>query len=78
MIEFNITTAFLTSLILLIMLRPLALKFDLVDYPDEKKTHVGNIPVVEGMGCVNRNSYRKKLSSPKFPSFHNIIFVLLI
>ena len=79
MIEFNITVAFLTSLILLIILRPLAIKFDLVDYLDERETNDRNIPVVEGMGYfANRNSYRKKPSSPNFPSFHNIIFVLLI
>ena len=78
MIEFNITVAFLTSLILLIILRPLAIKFDLADYLGERKTHVGNIPIVELMGYfANRNSYRKKRSSPKFPSFYNIIFVLL-
>jgi UDP-GlcNAc:undecaprenyl-phosphate/decaprenyl-phosphate GlcNAc-1-phosphate transferase len=46
MIELNITTAFLTSLISLIMLRPIAIKFNLVDYPAERKTHVGNIPIV--------------------------------
>ena len=79
MTKFNITNAFLTNFILLIILRPLAIKFNLVDYPYERKTHVGNIPVVERMGYfANRNSFRKKLSSPKFPSFYNIIFVLLI
>ena len=47
--EFNIITAFLNSLILLIILRPLAIKFNLVDYPAERKTHSGNIPIV-GVG----------------------------
>ena len=39
MIEFIIITAFLTSLITLIILRPLAIKFNLVDYPTERKNH---------------------------------------
>ena len=51
MIELNITTAFLTSLISLIILRPIAIKFNLVGYPAERKTHVGNIPIVEGI-CI--------------------------
>ena len=65
MTELNIITVFLTSLISLIILRPLAIKFDFVDYLGERKTHVGNISIVELMGYfANRNSYRKKLFSP--------------
>ena len=44
----NIITAFLTSLISLIILRPLAIKFNLVDYPTKRKNHTGNIPLVGG------------------------------
>ena len=51
MIEFTIITAFLTSFILLIILRPLAIKFNLVDYPTERKNHTGNIPLIGGI-CV--------------------------
>jgi len=47
----NIITAFLTSLISLIILRPLAIKFNLVDYPTKRKKHTGNIPLVGGI-CV--------------------------
>ena len=79
MTEFNITDAFLTNLILLIILRPFAIKFNLVDNSDVRKTHFGNIPVVKRrVYFASRNSYRKKRSRPKFPSFYNIIFVLLI
>lgn len=79
MIDFIIITAFLTSLISLIILRPLAIRFNLVDYPAKRKTHARNIPFVEWGGYfANSNSYRKKLSSPKFPRFYNIVFVLLI
>ena len=49
--ELSIITAFLTSLILLIILRPLAIKYNLVDYPNERKNHNGNIPLIGGI-CV--------------------------
>ena len=51
MIELNIISAFLTSLISLIILRPFAIKFNLVDYPNERKNHIGNIPILGG-ACV--------------------------
>ena len=51
MIELNIITAFLTSMISLIILRPFAIKFNLVDYPNERKNHIGNIPILGGV-CV--------------------------
>ena len=51
MTELTIITAFLTSLISLIILRPLAIKYNLVDYPTERKNHTGNIPLVGGV-CV--------------------------
>jgi UDP-GlcNAc:undecaprenyl-phosphate/decaprenyl-phosphate GlcNAc-1-phosphate transferase len=46
MIEMNIIIAFLTIFILLIILRPLAIKFNLVDYPTNRKTNTGNSPFV--------------------------------
>ena len=49
MIEFTIITAFLASLILLIILRPVAIKFNLVDNQTERKNHTGNIPLVEAI-----------------------------
>ena len=56
MFELIIVTAFLTSLLSLILLRPLAIKFSLVDYPTERKKHVGNIPLIGGicvfLGCL--------------------------
>ena len=51
MIELYIITAFLTSLISLIILRPFAIRFNLVDHPTERKNHIGNIPFVGGV-CV--------------------------
>ena len=79
MIGLNIIIVFLTSLISLIILRPLAIRFKLVDYIAKRKTHDRNIAFVEWGGFfANSNLYRKKLSSPKFPRFYNIVFVLLV
>ena len=44
-------TASLTCLVFLIILRPLAIRFNLVDYPTERKNHIGNIPLIGG-ACV--------------------------
>ena len=49
MIELNIITAFLTSMISLIILRPFAIKFNVVDYLTERKKHIGNISPVGGI-----------------------------
>ena len=51
MIDFNIIIAFLTSLISLIILRPFAVKLNLVDYPNHRKNHNGNVPIVGG-ACI--------------------------
>ena len=51
MIKLIIATSFLTSLISLIIIRPFAIKFNLVDYPTERKNHVGNIPLIGGI-CI--------------------------
>ena len=49
--ELIIIIAFLTSLISLILLRPIAVKINLVDFPTERKDHKGNIPLIGG-GCI--------------------------
>jgi UDP-GlcNAc:undecaprenyl-phosphate/decaprenyl-phosphate GlcNAc-1-phosphate transferase len=51
MIELSIIIAFLTSLISLIIIRPFAIEFNLVDFPTERKNHIGNVPIVGGI-CV--------------------------
>ena len=51
MSELIIITASLCSLTSLIILRPLAIKFNLVDLPNERKNHSGNIPLIGGI-CV--------------------------
>ena len=70
MLGISIVTAFLTSLISLIILRPLAIKFNLVDYPNERKNHTGNIPLIGGvcvfLGCLL--SYFSFIEFDKFTS----------
>ena len=73
MIELNIITAFLTSLISLIILRPLAIKFNLVDYPAERKTHAGNIPIVGGLAILLIGILIEKY----FPALSFPVFLIL-
>ena len=53
MFELNIVTAFITSLIIII-LRSIAIKYNL-NYPNERKNHTGNIPLIGGTLCIFRN-----------------------
>ena len=70
MFDFDIVIAFLTSLISLIILRPIAVKYNLVDSPNERKNHTGNIPRVGGvcvfLGCLI--SYFSFIEFDKFSS----------
>ena len=69
-----IITAFLTSLIFLIMLRPLAIKFKLVDYPTERKNHIGNIPLIGG-GCVFFGCLISYFLFIEFDKFSNTLLI---
>ena len=51
MVKFNIITAFTTSLTSLIISRPLCIKLDLVNHPNERKTHNGKILLIGGV-CI--------------------------
>jgi UDP-GlcNAc:undecaprenyl-phosphate GlcNAc-1-phosphate transferase len=42
-------TVFIITVVLILILRPLANKFNLVDKPDERKTHDGHIPLIGGI-----------------------------
>ncbi|GHB57367.1 undecaprenyl-phosphate alpha-N-acetylglucosaminyl 1-phosphate transferase [Psychrosphaera saromensis] len=42
-------TVFIITVILILILRPLANKFNLVDKPNERKTHDGHIPLIGGI-----------------------------
>lgn len=46
-----IFTAFISSLILLVTVRPIAVRFNLVDIPNERKNHSGNVPLIGGI-CI--------------------------
>jgi UDP-GlcNAc:undecaprenyl-phosphate/decaprenyl-phosphate GlcNAc-1-phosphate transferase len=65
-----IITSFITCLISLIIFRPLAIKYNLVDYPTERKNHTGNIPLIGGvcifLGCLI--SYFSFIEFDKFSS----------
>lgn len=51
MILLLILLSSITTLISLFILRPIAVKYDLVDFPNERKNHTGNIPLVGGI-CI--------------------------
>ena len=74
MIELSILSAFLTCLTSLILFRPLAIKFGLVDYPTERKNHVGNIPFIGGI-CVFLGLLVSYLIFIKFDKFSSMILV---
>ena len=42
-------TVFIITVVLILILRPLANKFNLVDKPNERKTHDGHIPLIGGI-----------------------------
>lgn len=44
-----ITVGFLSTLISIIFFRPLAIKIKLIDYPDSRKQHIGQIPLIGGL-----------------------------
>ena len=46
---FAVPVAFLATLLFVVVLHPLATKFKLVAYPNERTVHSGNIPVVGGL-----------------------------
>ena len=78
MIELNIITAFLTSLISLMIARKDYINHFLENLVFSKKL-ILLLTVSSGLTIIaNRKSYRKQLYSPKFPSLSNIVFVLLI
>jgi len=42
-------TAFVVSVLVIVICRPLAVKFDLVDKPNDRKQHKGSIPLIGGV-----------------------------
>lgn len=74
MFESYMISAFLISLILLILLRPLAVKFNLVDYPNERKSHIGNIPLTGGI-CVFLGLSISYLFFIEFDKFSSVLLI---
>ena len=74
MIELNIITAFITSLIALIIIRPLAIKFNLLDYPTIRKNHTGNIPLVGGV-CICLGILISCLFFVEFDKFSSVLLI---
>jgi len=75
MIALSIITSFLTSLISLMIARKDHIHHFLKNLGFSKKLI---LLLTVSSGLANRKSYRKQLSSPKFPSLSNFVFVLLI
>jgi len=44
-----ITIGFLSTLISIIIIRPIAIKLKLIDYPDDRKRHQGEVPLIGGV-----------------------------
>ena len=74
MIELNIIIAFLTSLISLIIIRPFAVKYNLVDLPNERKSHEGNIPLVGGI-CIFLGLLIPYLILSEFDKFSSVLLI---
>ena len=46
-----ITVGFLSTFIFIIVIRPIAIRLKLIDYPDDRKQHKGEIPLIGGI-CI--------------------------
>ena len=74
MIELNIIIGFLTSLISLIIFRPFAIKYNLIDFPNERKNHIGNIPLIGGV-CVFLGLLIPYLLFIEFDKFSSVLII---
>jgi UDP-GlcNAc:undecaprenyl-phosphate GlcNAc-1-phosphate transferase len=66
--------AFFVSLLSLILLRPLAIKYKLVDYPNERKKHTGNVPLIGGISVFLGVSI-SYLFFIEFDKFSNMLLI---
>ena len=46
-----ILIGFLSTLISIIIVRPIAIRLKLIDYPDDRKQHKGEFPLIGGI-CI--------------------------
>lgn len=74
MITLSIISAFLTCLISLVIIRPFAIKYNLVDYPTERKNHIGNIPFIGGI-CIFLGLSISYLGFVEFDKFSSVLLI---
>jgi UDP-GlcNAc:undecaprenyl-phosphate/decaprenyl-phosphate GlcNAc-1-phosphate transferase len=67
-----ISLAFFTSLISILTLRSFAIRFNFVDFPTERKNHVGNIPLIGGI-CIFLGALISYIFFIEFNKFFNIL-----
>ena len=75
MISEIIVISFLTTIIFLILLRPLSIKFNVVDRPNSRKKHHGSIPLIGGI-CIFGGILTSQIYLQEFDK--TIISLLLI
>jgi UDP-GlcNAc:undecaprenyl-phosphate GlcNAc-1-phosphate transferase len=80
--------AFITTAVLIVLLRPLAISVGLVDIPTRRKSHSGNIPLIGGIAIFlgslialliqhNLDGNRPVFVGP-IPAFYGTAFMLLV
>ena len=74
MFDLYIINAFVTCLISLIIFRPFAIRFNLVDSPTERKIHTGNIPFVGGI-CIFLGILISYLFFIEFDKFSSLLLI---
>ena len=74
MFDLYIINAFVTCLISLIIFRPFAIRFNLVDSPTERKIHTGNIPFVGGI-CIFLGILISYLFFIEFDKFSSVLLI---
>ena len=66
--------SFIVTLLSLVLLRPVAIKLKFVDYPSDRKDHVGQVPLIGGISI-----FTGLLASQIYlNSFDNIVTSILI
>ena len=70
-----ISIAFLTSLTSILLLRSVAIKFNLVDFPTERKNHIGNIPLIGGI-CIFSGVLLSYIFFIEFTNFTNLLLFM--
>ena len=74
--------SFIITLIALIVLRPISIKFKLIDYPSSRKKHIGNIPLIGGIsifaGLITSQLILYQFDSKMFTILVSCFLILLL